>query len=57
MISSDNSKWFSNFNENAINKFENTRDINMIKKMLFMSLKTHKGHYTLFHSKYQVLTI
>lgn len=56
MISSDNSKWFSNFNENAINKFENTRHKHD-KKMLFMSLKTHKGHYTLFHSKYQVLTI
>lgn len=54
MISSDN--WFSNFNENAINKFENTRDINMIK-MLFMSQKIHKGHYMLFHSKNQVLTI
>lgn len=40
MISSDNSKWFSNFNENAINKFENTRDINMIKKCYLFSENT-----------------
>lgn len=41
MISSDNSKWFSNFNENAINKFENTRDINMIKKsVIYVSENT-----------------
>lgn len=32
MILLDNFKWFFNFNENVINKFENIRDINMIKK-------------------------
>lgn len=40
MISSDNSKWFSHFNENAINKFENTRDINMIKNVIYVSENT-----------------
>lgn len=38
MISSDN--WFYNFNENANNKFENTRDINMIKNVIYVSENT-----------------
>lgn len=57
MILLDNFKWFFNFNENVINKFENIRDINMIKKMLFMFLKIYKGYYILFYFKYQVFII
>lgn len=34
MILLDN--WFFNFNENVINKFENIRDINMIKNVIYV---------------------
>lgn len=36
MILLDNFKWFFNFNENVINKFENIRDINMIKNVIYV---------------------
>lgn len=36
MILLDNFKWFFYFNENVINKFENIRDINMIKNVIYV---------------------
>lgn len=51
MILLDNFKWFFNFNENVINKFENIR-YKYDKKMLFMFLKIYKGYYILFYFKY-----
>lgn len=36
MILLDNFKWFFYFNENVINIFENIRDINMIKNVIYV---------------------